>query len=203
MKAMTVDNGYVGDLPANVEGKKEYFARDLFASPEGQTAAKIVDYETSKTAVNRPTTVGYIEFESILNATFADIRNGADPKTSLEQGVRLAGQGLGEVQEVERRERMSTIPKARTLRAAPATPRRRRRLGGRRQAFWATVFLAPALIAIGTPPARPDDLGRLSSLFQGFPGGIIERPSPASRTTSSCSPTRISSPRSGARSGST
>lgn len=85
MKAMTVDNGYVGDLPANVDGKKQYLARDLFASTTGQVAAKIIDYETSKTAVNRPTTVGYIEFESILNATFADIRNGADPKTSLQK----------------------------------------------------------------------------------------------------------------------
>lgn len=85
MKAMTVDNGYVGDLPANVEGKKEYFARGLFQSTQGQVAAHIVDYETSNTAVNRPITVGYIEFESILNSTFADIRNGADPKASLEK----------------------------------------------------------------------------------------------------------------------
>jgi ABC-type glycerol-3-phosphate transport system substrate-binding protein len=85
MKAMTVDNGYVGDLPANVEGKKEYFGRDLFSSPEGQIAAKIIDYETSNTAVNRPVTVGYLEFESILNTMFADIRNGSDPKTALEK----------------------------------------------------------------------------------------------------------------------
>jgi multiple sugar transport system permease protein len=69
---------------------------------------------------------------------------------------------------------MSTIPKARALRAAPATPRRRRRLGGRRQAFWATVFLAPALIAIGLLRLAPTISAVWSSLFQGFPGGIIE-----------------------------
>ena len=30
-------------------------------------------------------TIGYIEFETIMNQAFADIRNGADPKTALDK----------------------------------------------------------------------------------------------------------------------
>lgn len=71
-------------LPATVEGKEAYFQKDLFASPAGQDAAAIIDYETANTAVARPSTIGYIEFESILNSAFADIRNGADVAQALE-----------------------------------------------------------------------------------------------------------------------
>lgn len=94
LKWMAIDegSGYIKyrsnpELPANVDGKKVYFAKDVFSSPEGKDAAKIIDYETSKTAVNRVSTIGYIEFESILNQAFADIRNGADAKTSLDKAA--------------------------------------------------------------------------------------------------------------------
>jgi len=92
LKWMAIDDGsgYIKyrsnpELPANVAGKKVYFAKDVFSSPAGKDAAKIIDYETSKTAVNRVSTIGYIEFESILNQAFADIRNGADAKTTLDK----------------------------------------------------------------------------------------------------------------------
>ena len=92
IKWMAVDNGCIQHLPApelaaSNEGKKLYFARDVFESPEGQNAARIIDYETSNTAVNRVSTIGYIEFETIMNQTFADIRNGADPKTTLDKAT--------------------------------------------------------------------------------------------------------------------
>lgn len=73
------------DLPATVAGKDVYFGQDLFSSPQGKDAAAIIDYETSNTAVNRVSTVGYIEFETILNQAFSDIRNGADAKTALDK----------------------------------------------------------------------------------------------------------------------
>ncbi|GAB3395893.1 hypothetical protein GCM10027568_28810 [Humibacter soli] len=92
LKWMAIDDGsgYIKyrsnpELPANVEGKQVYFAKDVFSSPAGKDAAKIIDYETSKTAVNRVSTIGYIEFESIMNQAFADIRNGADAKTTLDK----------------------------------------------------------------------------------------------------------------------
>ena len=92
IKWMAIDNGYIKYLPApelaaSNEGKKLYFARDVFSSPEGQNAAKIIDYETSNTAANRVSTIGYIEFETIMNQAFADIRNGADPKTTLDKAT--------------------------------------------------------------------------------------------------------------------
>jgi ABC-type glycerol-3-phosphate transport system substrate-binding protein len=92
MKWMSVDdgsgyttNGPTPELPANIEGKTAYYARDVFtASEEGEKAAEIIDFETSNTAVNRLQTVGYVEFEEILGRAFADIRNGADPAEALE-----------------------------------------------------------------------------------------------------------------------
>jgi multiple sugar transport system substrate-binding protein len=73
------------ELAASLEGKKIYFQKDVFSSAEGKNAADIINYETSKTAVNRVSTIGYIEFETIMNQAFADIRNGADPKTTLDK----------------------------------------------------------------------------------------------------------------------
>jgi multiple sugar transport system substrate-binding protein len=92
IKWMAIDNGYIQYLPApelaaSTEGKKLYFERSVFKSPEGQNAAKIIDYETSNTAANRVSTIGYIEFETIMNQTFADIRNGADPKTAFDKAT--------------------------------------------------------------------------------------------------------------------
>ena len=91
MKWMAIDegSGYIKyfdapELGAGEESKKLYLAKEVFKSPEGQKAAKIIDFETANTAVNRLPTVGYIEFEEILNRAFADIRNGSDPQKSLE-----------------------------------------------------------------------------------------------------------------------
>src|SRR3954453_6548938 len=90
MKWRSIDegSGYIKyrsdpELAASTEGKKIYFEKSVFSSPEGKKAAPIIDYETSHTAINRVQTIGYIEFETILNQAFADIRNGAAPKTAL------------------------------------------------------------------------------------------------------------------------
>lgn len=91
MKWMAVDGGggYIKyrsnpELAASKEGKKIYFAKDVFSSPAGKDAAKIIDYETANTAVPRVQTIGYIEFETIMNQAFSDIRNGTDPKQALD-----------------------------------------------------------------------------------------------------------------------
>jgi len=90
LKWMAVDDGggyikygFSPELAASPAGKEIYFAKDVFSSPAGKDAAKIIDFETSNTAVNRVQTIGYIEFETIMNQAFADIRNGADAKTTL------------------------------------------------------------------------------------------------------------------------
>jgi multiple sugar transport system substrate-binding protein len=91
MKWMSVDEGagYIkyrpdAELPANKAGKDFYYAKDIFKSDEGGKAAEIIGFETGNTAVNRLSTVGYVEFESIVNRAFADIRNGTDARTALE-----------------------------------------------------------------------------------------------------------------------
>lgn len=92
LKFMAIDqgSGYIKyrtspELAASVAGKQVYFSKPVFKSAEGQKAAKILNYETAHTAVNRLQTVGYIEFEEIMNRAFSDIRNGADAKTTLQK----------------------------------------------------------------------------------------------------------------------
>lgn len=53
----------------------------------------------------------------------------------------------------------------------PAT--RRRRIGRRRQLFWAIVFLTPAIASLVILRIAPTIDAISSSLFKGFPGGII------------------------------
>ncbi|PZE27141.1 ABC transporter substrate-binding protein [Curtobacterium sp. MCBD17_028] len=91
MKWLAIDNGsgYIRyrsnpELAANVKGKQLYFDKPVFQSTEGTDAAKIINHETSQTAVSRVKTIGYIEFESIINQAYSDIRNGADPKQALD-----------------------------------------------------------------------------------------------------------------------
>lgn len=67
---------------------------------------------------------------------------------------------------------MSSVQRAAGT-AAPA--QRRRRPGARRQAFWVVVFLAPAVIALFALRIIPT-LGAIqSSLFKGFPGGLVQQ----------------------------
>jgi multiple sugar transport system substrate-binding protein len=37
--------------------------------------------------VSRPVSVGYVDFESVMNKAFADIRNGTDAATRLQQAT--------------------------------------------------------------------------------------------------------------------
>jgi ABC-type glycerol-3-phosphate transport system substrate-binding protein len=89
MNWLAVQNGYIKyetspELPATPAGKELYFKRPVFSSSAGQDATKIMASESTQTAVARPSTIGYIEFETIMNQTFSDIRNGADAKQALE-----------------------------------------------------------------------------------------------------------------------
>jgi multiple sugar transport system substrate-binding protein len=50
-------------------------------APYGQ----ILSYELENTAVSRPRTIGYVAFEEVMNKAFSDVRNGADPKQTLDR----------------------------------------------------------------------------------------------------------------------
>lgn len=49
----------------------------------GTTAGQLVEYELANTAVGRPRSVGYIQFEEIMTRAFEDIRNGLDVRDTL------------------------------------------------------------------------------------------------------------------------
>jgi len=91
MKWLAVDNGsgYIRyrsnpEFAANVKGKQLYYQKPVFKSPAGKDAEKIIDYQTEHTAVGRVKTIGYIEFETIIEKAYSDIRNGADPTKTLQ-----------------------------------------------------------------------------------------------------------------------
>lgn len=71
------------EVPATAEAREKYFGREIFDSEVGVQAREIIDYELANTAVARPSTIGYVEFEEIVNRAFADVRNGSDPATAL------------------------------------------------------------------------------------------------------------------------
>jgi ABC-type glycerol-3-phosphate transport system substrate-binding protein len=89
MKYMSVDHRDVdpanADMPVNKAYEAAYYDQPIYQTPQGKTAQEIMKYEAANTAVNRLRTVGYVEFEDITGRAFADIRNGADPKTALTQ----------------------------------------------------------------------------------------------------------------------
>jgi len=45
----------------------------------------LLAHELSTTSVSRPRTVGYVAFEEVMNKAFSDVRNGADPKQTLDR----------------------------------------------------------------------------------------------------------------------
>ena len=53
---------------------------------EGTVAALNV-YEAMNTAVARPQMVGYEEWQSVMQETYSDIKNGSDPQAALDAAV--------------------------------------------------------------------------------------------------------------------
>ena len=60
---------------------------EKLAGAKSVGATAIVANETAKTAVSRPVSVGYIQFEEVMTKAFADIRNGADATTRLAEAT--------------------------------------------------------------------------------------------------------------------
>jgi len=50
---------------------------------------KIVVYELQNTAVPRPKTPLYLEWEDLVTKAFEDVRNGADPSATLDNYARI------------------------------------------------------------------------------------------------------------------
>jgi ABC-type glycerol-3-phosphate transport system substrate-binding protein len=76
-------------IPANLAAQKEYLpAMDSFSGAKTAGAAAITAYESANTAVSRPVSVGYIQFEEVLGKAFADIRNGSNADARLQEATR-------------------------------------------------------------------------------------------------------------------
>lgn len=73
-------------IPANTAAETSYLPRlDALAGAKSAGASKLIQYEVANTATARPVSVGYVQFEEIMNRAFADIRNGAEVKPRLDQ----------------------------------------------------------------------------------------------------------------------
>ena len=81
----------------NVEAYKKYAADMDAMTPKIGSVIDIIGYETKNTAVGRPRSVGFVTFETIMNRTFSDIRNGTDAKAALEGAERQLVRALGRV----------------------------------------------------------------------------------------------------------
>jgi multiple sugar transport system substrate-binding protein len=82
----------VPNVPLHHEALVEYMSRFDNLIPEIGPAMEIMAYELQNTAVPRPTSVGYIAFETEIARAIGDIRNGADAAEVLaDTQARLEG----------------------------------------------------------------------------------------------------------------
>lgn len=73
-------------IPANTEAAAQYLPTlESLGGEKSAGVADLITYEIENTAVPRPVSVGYVQFESLINKAFADIRNGADVAERLQQ----------------------------------------------------------------------------------------------------------------------
>jgi maltose-binding protein MalE len=73
-------------VPANTEAAAVYLPQlEQLGGENSAGVAELITSEVENTGVARPLTVGYVQFESLINQAFADIRNGSDARERLEQ----------------------------------------------------------------------------------------------------------------------
>jgi multiple sugar transport system substrate-binding protein len=87
---MTIDaTGATLTTSNNIPVQKQAFQtylKDLGAKGERyRQIADIIEYAIDNTSVSRPVSVGFVDFESVVNKAFADIRNGTEPAARLTQ----------------------------------------------------------------------------------------------------------------------
>lgn len=73
-------NRTAGNVPSTLAGVEEDVNGD-------NAVMALAAYEAEHTAVTRPVTPGYSEYETVINQLFADIRNGAEVEPSIENAI--------------------------------------------------------------------------------------------------------------------
>ncbi len=76
-----------GDFPAQKSVLELFQTEPEFDEGKPLAAMRIAADEAGVSPVPRPVTVGYLEYEQILQDTFQDIRNGTDPEEALTTAV--------------------------------------------------------------------------------------------------------------------
>ncbi|WP_431246569.1 extracellular solute-binding protein [Leifsonia xyli] len=75
-------------IPSVTAAEKKYLpGLEALGGAHSAGVEKLVTYEVSHTALARPVSVGYVQFESVMDKAFADIRNGADVRSRLAQAT--------------------------------------------------------------------------------------------------------------------
>jgi multiple sugar transport system substrate-binding protein len=76
----------VPQIPANLAAAQAYLKVQSASGGEWTAAfADLVTYELAHTAVSRPRSKGYVQFEEIMNKMYSDIRNGAEVAPALKR----------------------------------------------------------------------------------------------------------------------
>jgi multiple sugar transport system substrate-binding protein len=75
------------NIPVQKQAYQRYLRSITASGKQGKQLATIMQYEIAHTAVHRPTSVGYVDFESVMNKAFSDIRNGSSPAARLKQAT--------------------------------------------------------------------------------------------------------------------
>ena len=75
-----------GDIPARVSVVESYMNDKKYAEYP-LSIQRIAAFEAANTAVPRPVTPAYSEYESLINAMLSDISNGADPAEAIKNCV--------------------------------------------------------------------------------------------------------------------
>ncbi len=85
--------------PVNNVAYESYIERIAGMNPEvGEDVRSIMTHELANTTVSRPRSIGYVAFEEVMNRAFADIRNGAEVRATLEAASEQLASTLARIQ---------------------------------------------------------------------------------------------------------
>jgi len=73
------------NIPVQTQAFQQYLTTLRGRGERYAQIAELIESAVRTTSVSRPSTVGYVEFESVMNKAFADIRNGSDAADRLRQ----------------------------------------------------------------------------------------------------------------------
>jgi multiple sugar transport system substrate-binding protein len=71
--------------PTQVDAYREWIREVSERPTEPKGWDELIRYELSNTAVHRPRSIGYVQFEEVMNTAFEDIANGADVRATLQR----------------------------------------------------------------------------------------------------------------------